>query len=165
MTPRIEYRYAALEFRDSGAVIEGTAMPYGTVARIAGVFDESVEAGAFKLDDVTLNRMHQRADLLARTGGGGLTLDDNADRLFLRAEIPDYRKDVRDMVARGILRGFSVEMEITAEDWPTPDRRIIRAATLHGVALVDRPAYGEATAAIAKRMKAGPAVRWHPLVV
>ena len=165
MTPRIEYRFAALEFRDSGAVIEGVAMPYASVARIAGAFDESVDAGALRFSDVVLNRMHDRADLLARTDGGGLALEDSSERLAVRAEIPEYRQDVRDMVARRILRGFSVEMEIHSEDWPTPDRRIIRAATLHGIGLVDRPAYGEATAAIAKRMKVGAAVRWHPLVV
>ena len=42
---------------------------------------------------------------------------------------------------------------MTAEDRPSPDRRIIRAAILHGIGLVDRPAYGDATAAIAKRAK------------
>ena len=68
-------------------------------------------------------------------------------------DIPEYRADVRDQVKRRILRGFSVEMEIQAEDWPNPNQRIIRAATLWGVGLVDRPAYGEATAEIAKRAK------------
>ena len=42
-------------------------------------------------------------------------------------------------------------MHVKAEDWPSPDRRIIRAAKLTGIGLVDRAAYGEATAAIAKR--------------
>ena len=153
MTAPIEYRFAALEFRDSGAVISGIAMPYGATTRIAGMFSESVEPGAFKIDDVILNRMHRRDDPIARTGGGGLELTDSTESLSLRAEIPSYREDVRDMVARKILRGFSVEMSVTAEDWPNPDRRIIRAATLHGIGLVDRPAYGEATAAIAKRMQ------------
>ena len=47
MTERIEYRFAPLEFRDDGAVITGVAMPYKSVARIAGAFDESVEPGSF----------------------------------------------------------------------------------------------------------------------
>ena len=64
-----------------------------------------------------------------------------------------YREDVRDQVMKRILRGFSVEMEVKAEDWPAPDRRIIRAATLWNIGLVDRPAYDEATAEIAKRAK------------
>ena len=151
----IEYRFAPLEIRAAdGGTIEGVAMPYGREADIAGIFRESVTAGAFgTIGDVILNRMHDRAEPLARTDGGGLELQDGADRLWLRADIPDYRADVRDMVKRRILRGFSVEMEVTAEDWPAPDRRIIRAATLWGVGLVDRPAYSEATAAIARRAK------------
>ena len=152
---------------DSGAVVEGVAMPYGAVARIAGVFDERVEAGAFSgLDDVTLNRMHERADIIARTGGGGLVLDDDASRLHLRADVPEYRQDVRDQVARRILRGLSVEMRVTAEDWPTPDQRIIRAAELRAVALVDRAAYDATTLSIAKRARdGGVEVRWWPIVV
>ena len=158
----IEYRFAPLEVRAAdGGKIEGVAMPYGREADIAGIFRESVTAGAFgTIGDVILNRMHDRAEPLARTDGGGLELEDGAERLWLRADIPDYRADVRDMVKRRILRGFSVEMEVTAEDWPSPDKRIIRAATLWGVGLVDRPAYDEATAAIAKRAK--EACRAHP---
>ena len=141
-------------------------MRYGSVACIADVFDESVDAGAFRFDDVILNRMHDRADPIARTGGGGLDLTDSTAALALRAMVPEYRADIRDMVARGILRGFSVEMTVEAEDWPTPRRRMIRAATLHGIGLVDRPAYGDATAAIAKRAKeCRTERRFFPLVV
>ena len=151
----IEYRFQSLEVRAAdGGMIEGSAMPYGSEADIAGLFWESVVAGAFgTIGDVILNRMHDRNEPLARTEGGGLTLEDGAERLWLRADIPEYRADVRDQVKRRILRGFSVEMEVKAEDWPSPDRRVIRAATLWGVGLVDRPAYGDATAEIAKRAK------------
>ena len=163
----IEFRFANMEVRDAGAVVEGVAMPYGTVARIMGSFDESVDAGAFKFGDVVLNRMHVREDLIARTDGGGLTLTDSASTLTLRADIPKYREDIRDQVNRRILRGFSVEMRVTAEDWPSPDRRIVRAAELLGIGLVDRAAYGEATAQLAKRAADGGLVevRWWPLVV
>ena len=59
-------------------------------------------AGAFAgLDDVTLNRMHERSDIIARTGGGGLVLDDSASRLHLRADVPDRTgADMRDLVAQ-----------------------------------------------------------------
>ena len=50
-------------------------MPYGREADIAGVFRESVDAGAFgTIGDVILNRMHDRNEPLARTEGGGLDL-------------------------------------------------------------------------------------------
>ena len=152
----LEYRFAAIEVRadSSGAVVEGVVMPYGSEADIAGVFRESVVAGAFgNLGDVILNRMHDRTDPLARTDGGGLELTDSAGRLSMRADIPAYREDIRDLVKRRILRGLSVEMEVSAEDWPQQDRRIIRAAKLWGIGLVDRSAYGEATAAIAERAR------------
>ena len=163
----VEYRFAEVEVRDAGAVVAGVAMPYETVARIMGAFDESVEAGAFKFDDVVLNRMHVREDLIARTGGGGLVLTDSASALQLRADIPAYREDIRDQVSRKILRGFSVEMRVTTEDWTSPDRRIIKAAELCGIGLVDRPAYGDATAELAKRAADGGRVevRWWPLAV
>ena len=161
----IEYRFADIEVRDDGAVIEGTAMPYGTEADIAGMFRESVDAGAFEIRDVILNKMHDRADPIARTGGGGLTLTDGPDRLLLRAEVPEYRPDIRDMVKRGILKGLSVEMRVIREEWPTQDRRIIRSAELRGVGLVDRPAYGEATAAIVKRMKEQGPAGWWPIAL
>ena len=165
----IEFRFAAVEVRAAdGGQIEGIAMPYWTEADIAGVFRESVDAGAFgTIGDVILNLMHDRREPLARTEGGGLTLEDGAERLWLRADIAEYRADVRDQVKRRILRGFSVEMEVKAEDWPDPNRRIIRAATLWGVGLVDRPAYDEATAAIAKRAKEAcrAAPRLWPLAV
>ena len=151
----LEYRFAPIEVRAAdGGQIEGIVMPYATEADIAGVFRESVAAGTFGvIGDVSLNVQHRRDDPLARTEGGGLTLEDGAERLSLCADLPSYREDIRDMVKRKILRGFSVEMEVRAEDWPSPDRRIIRAATLWNIALVDRAAYGEATAAIAKRAK------------
>ena len=58
-------------------------------------------------------------------------------------------------------------MRVTAEDWPSPARRIIKSAELRGIGLVDRPAYGDATAALAKRAAdgGGVEVRWWPIVV
>ena len=143
-------------------------MPYGTEARILDAFVESVDPGAFSgsMDDVLLNRMHVQHDIIARTGGGGLTLDDSATRLYMEAEIPEYRQDVKDQVARQILRGVSVEMRVTQEDWPEPNRRIIRAAKLYGIALVDRAAYGDTTVQIAKRAASGGIeTRWWPLAM
>ena len=85
MTDRIEYRFAPLEFRDDGAVITGIAMPYKTVARIAGAFDESVEPGAFGdvagLDVILNSGCTMRSEPIARTGRGGLTLTDSSTEL------------------------------------------------------------------------------------
>ena len=167
----LEFRFAAIEVRaEDGAAVEGVAMPYGAEATIAGIFRESVEPGAFGdvgNADVILNQQHNDGMPIARSDGGGLTLDDNTTRLWVRAEIPEYLSGVRDMVKRRILRGFSVEMEVKADDWPAPDRRIIRSAKLWNIALVDRAAYGDATAAIATRAKVlcSTSAQRYPLVV
>ena len=127
-----------------------------------------VEPGAFSgIDDVMSQPDarpggHHRADRRRRVS----TSTDSASRLHLRADVPEYRADVRDQVARRILRGLSVEMRVTAEDWPAPDQRIIRAAELRGIALVDRAAYGDTTLQLAKRARdGGVEVRWWPVVV
>ena len=88
--------------------VEGTALPYGAEADIAGLFTERVDPGAFKggMGDVILNLQHRRDAPIARTDGGGLVLTDSADRLFARAEIAAYRGDVIDMVKRAHLEGL-----------------------------------------------------------
>ena len=153
----IEYRFSVFEVRQEGdrAIVEGAAMPYGSKANIAGLFTETVEPGAFagRMEDVVVNYMHQREAPIARTDGGGLTLTDSAERLTARVEIPSYREDILDQVKRKILRGFSVEMFVKDEEWPEVDRRVIKQAQLSGLALVDSPAYSQATMSIAQRMK------------
>ena len=70
----LERRWAALEVRDSGAVVEGVAMPYGSVARILGAFDERVEARAFSgLDDVTLTGAPSSARYLRSIDDGAFS--------------------------------------------------------------------------------------------
>ena len=166
----IEYRFSVFEVRQEGdrAIVEGAAMPYGSKANIAGLFTETVEPGAFagRMEDVVVNYMHQREAPIARTDGGGLTLTDSAERLTARVEIPSYRADILDQVKRKILRGFSVEMFVKDEEWPEVDRRVIKQAQLSGLALVDSPAYSQATMSIAQRMKQrGTTATFLPLVV
>ena len=44
-------------------------------------------------------------------------------------------------------------MFVKDETWPEADQRIIKQAQLSGLALVDSPAYSEATMFIAQRMR------------
>ena len=118
------------------------------------------------MTDVVCNYMHQREAPIARTDGGGLTLTDSAERLTARVEIPRYREDILDQVKRKILRGFSVEMFVKDEAWPNPDERVVKQAQLSGLALVDSPAYSQATMSLAQRMKQrGTTAAFLPLVV
>ena len=153
-----EYRFIEnLEYRADMGTVEGTCVRYGDTARVAtraGVFNEVIQPGAFgSIGDVTLNLQHNRQRIVARTGGGGLSLDDSKDRLTLRADLPPTTEgqDAREMLSRGILRGFSVEMRVKDDVIVNASRmREIRQAVLVGVGLVDRPAYGESDAILTR---------------
>ena len=57
-------------------------------------------------------------------------------------------------------------MFVKEEDWPEADQRVIKQAQLSGLALVDSPAYSQATMSIAQRMKQrGTTATFLPLVV
>ena len=134
--------------------IGGIAVRYGDTASIAGQFMERIDAGAFgDIGDVVLNVQHDRGRPIARTAGGGLELADGPDVLRATAT-PVATQEGRDallMVEHKVLRGFSIEFRCRREDY-VDEVRIVREAELVGLALVDRPAYGESVAAIAARM-------------
>ena len=108
-----ERRFCNLAFESvDGKVpdtISGTAITYGDVAQMF-FGKEVVEPGAFgdvsKLD-LVLNMQHDRTRPLARTGGGGLTLSDDNERLRVEATLPDTNDgaDAKKLVASRILRG------------------------------------------------------------
>ena len=106
---------------------------------------ERFEAGAFTpIGDVLLNAQHARQTPLARTGGGGLTLTDGPDALRIEADLPATRAadDVLELVRSKVLRGLSIEFRAIAERMDG-DLRIISAAALGAVSVVDTPAYPE----------------------
>lgn len=138
------------------STITGIAMKYGDTASVRGMFNEQIAPGAFgRIGDVVLNVQHDRARPIARTDGGGLELRDSADNLFVKAAPVQTRegKDALLMVHHRVLRGFSVEF-VADEDSFEGDVRIVKRARLLGIGLVDRPAYGESVAQVAKRMAA-----------
>ena len=158
-----ERRFAAVELRADSRELNGVVMPYGSTATLPWG-RELFEPGAFgTLDDVILNVQHDRARPLARTGGGGLTLTDSPEALTMRAMLPETRdgNDALVNVRGRILRGLSVEMEVSGERMEG-DLRIVSRATLYGIGLVDRPAYSAAEvaarAAVVERQ--APPLRW-----
>lgn len=134
--------------------IGGIAVRYGDTASIAGQFMERIDAGAFgEIGDVVLNVQHDRARAIARTQGGGLELADGPDVLRATAT-PVATQEGRDallMVRHKVLRGLSIEFRCKRDDF-VDDVRIVREAELVGLALVDRPAYGDSVLAVAARM-------------
>lgn len=147
-----EVRYCEVRADVEGRTVTGTAVRYGDVADIAGLFRESIEPGAFRHpDDVILNAHHDARQPLARAGGGALTLTDTAQAMTFRAVLPrtTAADDALALMAAGVIRGASVEMAVTDDEWSEGgSRRIIRGAVLHGIALVPRPAYPESSVAV-----------------
>ena len=146
-----EHRFT--EFRAEGRTLRGVVVPYRTPARI-GTFTEQFEAEAFgdvRSLDVILNVHHSRRRPLARTGEGGLRLQDGPDALRMTAKLPETRDadDALALVKSGVLRGLSVEFRSLRDSWSDSLRTVHRAA-LGGIGLVDRPAHDTTVEARAK---------------
>ena len=148
----LERRFCELRVEGDGRTVEGVAVRYGDIAELPWGDRERFDAGAFGdlgQADVLLNFQHQRAVPLARTGGGGLELRDSASALLVRAELPRTRDcdDTLALIRAKVLRGLSIEF-VAVRDRREGNLRIVEAAKLRGVAVVDSPAYpGSAVAA------------------
>ena len=119
---------------------ETAQLPFGRERFVTGAFGDLTRA------DVMLNLQHDRRVPLARTGGSGLILDDNAQRLLIRAELPETRDadDTLTLVRNRVLRGLSIEFLPRKERFVMVDGKItmeIQRAKLTAVSVVDRPAY------------------------
>ena len=144
-----EYFYTDTALDESGAV-SGIAVQYGQRSNPRrgkdGVYYDRFEQGCFgdiDLLDVTLNRGHNPATTFARTGTGGLQLDDSPEALTVRAQPADTElwRDTRTLLENGTLRNFSIEVTIPADavrfDYGTSTRSI-SACNLTGLAIVER---------------------------
>ena len=135
-----------IELRHTGGrEISGVIVHYGSVAELP--FGKEVfKRGAFTggVGDVILRFGHDRYRPLARTGGGGLEVEDTNDALMLRAALPDTSdgNDALKLVKTGVLRGLSAEFIAVEERFDKQSGVVtIEKAKLMGVGVVDRPAY------------------------
>lgn len=135
------------ELRADGRTLTGVAVRYGDEANIWGG-TERILAGALTWGDVILNVQHDRGAPLARTGGGGLVLEDGAESLTVRAELPRTRAadDVLELVRSGVLRGLSVGMNVKRDRWVEERRTVVEAVIRH-IGVVDTPAYPDSAVA------------------
>ena len=141
----IERRFSEVRAAGPRGLV-GVVMRYRDIAIIPGLGRERFMPGAFDpIGDVILNRQHQRADPLARTGGGGLVLASDGDGcLQMAATLPETSaaRDSIELVRAKVLRGLSVEFAPLADHYDG-DLRTITRARLHGIGLVDSSAYPE----------------------
>ena len=142
-----EFRFTELRADVADRKLSGVVVRYGDNARIAQVFNETVEPGAFEYDDLILNLQHQRHIPLARSGPN-LQLSDDGESLQLVAILANTRAadDALELVADGVLRGFSTEFVVAEDEWSNGGQdRLIKRAKLYGIGLVDTPAYPQST--------------------
>ena len=146
-------RRAVSEFRADARKLSGVAIRYGDTATIYGRLRERFEPGAFgDLSGTRLDVMHDRRRIIARVGAG-LVLQDSAEALRFEAELPATREadDTLELVRRGVLRGASIEFLPISER--LEDRtRVISAADLPAVSIVDDPAYKQSTVEARRRL-------------
>ena len=126
--------------------LSGRAIRYGDIATLP-FGKEVIDRGAFgnlENADLILNRQHDRGKPLARTGGGGLVIEDSPTELQLQADLPDTPtgREAMTLVRSGVLRGFSIEFRAIREYVRNQILHVGEAA-LVGIALVDKPAYPE----------------------
>ena len=124
----------------SPGVIEGMLIPYGVPIPIGGVFEEIWEPHCLLLNNIQVNIQHERHRPIGAFGRG-LRTKRGADAmqvvLTLR-DTPEARR-ARALLKTGAPSAFSSELCVLDEEWPAPDRRIVRQALLTGLALVDHP--------------------------
>ena len=148
----MERRAGPLEVRAEGRTLTGPALRYGDVSPS---HEERFEVRAFSpLDSRTrwLDVAHDAQRVIAFTGGGGLTLEDRADALHVRAELPAIPAADRALadVRAGKLRGFSVEFSALQER-RDGGLRVVERADLSGVGLVRAPSYHGSTVELRAR--------------
>ena len=148
-----ELRFCELRHGE-GRQIAGVAMRYETVATLPWG-REMFRPGAFAPlgnADVILNSSHKRDAPLARTGGGGLELLDDEEKLEIRAQLPQtsLADDVLALVRANVMKGLSIEFRAITERVEN-NIRIVAKAELTGIGVVDTPAFEESI--VQARMK------------
>ena len=144
--PEFERRYVEFRAAEDGS-LSGTVVRFGDRARF-GAWSEEFRAGSLSYSDVIVNLQHDRARPVARTGAG-LTLTESATELRAAIAFPEttYAREARELVTAGILRGFSMEFVAGTDTWEGR-HRVVSAAELTGIGLVDRPAYSDSQIAL-----------------
>ena len=140
-------RRAGASFRVSGRTLAGVVMAYGDLSPDYG---ERFLPGAFGPEPrAPLNVQHDPKMIIL--GAGEYDLTDSARALSIRAELPAGSAALA-LVKRRALRGFSVEFIARRESRDRAGFRVIEAAELQGIGLVDEPSYPSSTAEVRRRL-------------
>ena len=137
---KLERRYADLT-EVEGRTLTGLALPFEVEARVGTMRERFARGSVKSTGEAVLNRQHQREVPLAREPET-LTFDIRDDGLWMSATLPETREgdDTLALVKARVLRGLSVEFVAKRERFDG-GVRVIEAATVFGLAVVDSGAY------------------------
>ena len=144
-------RREGVELRADGRTLIGAAIRYGDVSPS---HRERFEAGALTVSpDLAPTLGHRTGRVLAY--GDDVTVEDRADALIVSAHLPrtDTADKALDGVRSGRFRGWSVEFQARRETRDANGIRVIEAADLPGLALVDHPSYPGSTVEARRRRR------------
>ena len=141
-----------LELRLEGRRISGTVIVYGESSQPGG-FTERFLPGSLKYmpKEVMLNVMHNR-DIPIGRYPNTMEIIDTEERMEMRATLPKTTDgdNALALIQSGILSGLSIGFESLEEEWDG-DIRIVKAAYLDHIAVVDKPAYKNSSVVTRRR--------------
>lgn len=140
-----------------GRQLVGLAAPYESETRI-GEFRERIAKGAFTRTlrdnrDILAFADHNPAKVLGRTSSGTLALEETAQGLQFRLQLPDTTigRDLRELAQRGDLGGVSFGFRAIRDSWEG-ELRTLHEVELHEISIVQSwPAYPDTTIALRSR--------------
>lgn len=175
MTPSDQIRRSLTgEIAGSGRLLRGL-IPFNAPTRITErgrTFTEVIRPGAFNRAvagghrDVIATFNHQIDRLLGRTASGTLRLTQTPAGLAYEVDLPEAAADVRELLARGDLRGssFTAFAGKGGEKW-TKDLRELIDLDLVELGPVVLPAYPDSTADVRSAAMGPPAATRRPLAL
>ena len=155
-----------LEVRAEGRRLSGRVLRYGSVSPS---HKERFEPRSLHLAEaVTLNLFHEPERAVAWFPKGGMTLENGAQALDMRCELPPIPAAERALaeVRAGTATGLSVEF-LAERERREGGIRVIERATLSGIGLVRSPSYLDSKVEARRRRKWGDVdkaffrAKWH----
>jgi len=151
----LERRFAPASLE--GRQLVGLAAPYESETRI-GKFRERIARGAFtrtlsESRDILALSDHDPAKVLGRTKSGTLQLEETAQGLQFRLQLPDTTigRDLRELAQRGDLGGVSFGFHAIKDSWEG-ELRTLHEVELHEISIVQSfPAYTDTTVSLRSR--------------
>jgi HK97 family phage prohead protease len=147
---RIAFQNLEIRAEGDGMTLRGYAAVFNSPSQPLP-FIETIMRGAFKdslesRNDIKLLWNHDTSIVLGSTRAGTLRLNEDAQGLFVDANLPDTQagRDAVVSIQRGDVTGFSFGFRVPAggDEWASASERVLKRVNLHEVSVgVAFPAY------------------------